>query len=312
MYLYIYIHISSFFPSTFTTEDKLGKHFSPPASSQSVQAKLLRCDGRSGFPVRWYGGQSMEQKKVPGQQVLSGMDLFIIHTYIVPTICSKCVCVCDWISMLCWSRSYGINMYEFRNLCKFIHKFGTTCSMRELALWVKLWDWTKSWEQLTVDPQLLTKVKPVMWNDVIVIWCYCTGFPTDFQQLTITTLEDILCSHSLRSFFLPFNASWNVGDWMWCNRRSFDQMWSNSSHSSSHIALRHCRKLNWAPFISPWTDWDFPCDSFVWFFDSVHSALDVISGDLASTQGSDLTPRLSKGCAPLTQPHPARRSPGMG
>ena len=197
------------------------------------------------------------------------------------------VCVCVWISMLCWSRSYGINMYEFRNLCKFICKFGTTCIMRELALWVKLWDWTKSWEQLTVDPQLLTKVKPVMWNDVMVwtflCWCHMMLL-YQLSNILPTADNHHLGGHSLLPFFEVFLLAFQCV--LKCWRLNVVQpkvvrpgMWSNSSHSSSHVAVQHCRKLNWAPFISPWTDWDFPCDSFVWFFDSVHSALDVISGD---------------------------------
>ena len=238
MYLYIYIYIYlHFFPSTFTTEEKLGKNFSPPASSQSVQAKLLRCDGRSGFPVRWWGGKAWNKKKVPGQQVLSGMDLFIIHTYIVPTICSKCVCVCDWISMLCWSRSYGIDMYEFRNLYKFIHKFGTTCILRWLALWVKLWDWTKSWEQLTVDPQLLTKVKPVMWNDVMVwtflCWCHMMLLYQLSNRLP-TADNHHLGGHSLLPFFEVFLLAFQCV--LKCWRLNVAQpkvvrpgMWSNST-----------------------------------------------------------------------------------
>ena len=151
-----------------------------------------------------------------------------------------------------------------------------------------------------------------------VKWCDCHMMLLYRLSNRLPTADNHhLGGHSLLPFFEVFLLAFQCV--LKCWRLNVVQpkvvrpgMWSNSSHSSSHIALRHCRKLNWAPFISPWTDWDFPCDSFVWFFDSVHSALDVISGDLASTQGSDLTPRLSKGCAPLTQPHPARRSPGMG
>lgn len=232
-----------------------------------------------------------------------------------------CVCVCDWISMLCWSRSYGIDMYEFRNLYKFIHKFGTTCILRWLALWVKLWDWTKSWEQLTVDPQLLTKVKPVMWNDVMVwtflCWCHMMLLYQLSNRLP-TADNHHLGGHSLLPFFEVFLLAFQCV--LKCWRLNVAQpkvvrpgMWSNSSHSSSHIAVQHCRKLNWAPFISPWTDWDFPCDSFPIVFIQPSMSSQEISVvmpsacmSLASTQGSDLTPRLSKGCAPLTQPHPAR------
>ena len=166
----------------------------------------------------------------------------------------------------------------------------------QVRLWVKLWDWTKSWEKFwhpkTVDPELLTKVKPVMmwWCrhfSIDVISCHCTSFLTDFQHLTITTLEDILCSHSLRSFFLPFNASSDVGDWMrFLPKVVQPGMWSNWSHSSAAI-LQHCRKLNSIGRLSFYcgTDWDFPCDViYDWFVHDFsilfHSALDVISGDL--------------------------------
>lgn len=326
MYLYIYIYL----------------HFSPqPLQLKRSWAKMSRLQHQvSRYRPSFYaatgvqdflcvdGGVKHGTKKVPGQQVLSGMDLFIIHTYIVPTICSKCVCVIEF-------RCFAEVVHMALTCMSFATCANSSISLAPLAVCESLLSESNcetgqnhesSW---LLAPSYLPKSNlwcEMMWwcghFSVDVIWCYCTSFPADFQQLTITTLEDILCSHSLRSFFLPFNASWNVGDWMWCNRRSFDQE-CGAIQVIHPATLQYNIVENWIGLLSfprGQTEIslaihlsDFPIVFVQPSMSSQEISVVMPSAcmSLASTQGSDLTPRLSKGCAPLTQPHPARRSPGM-